>query len=319
MIRLGSDLKFDASHCPADSYMRNKNKTFTPMHFDCPTLFIVGARKGGTSSLYQYISKHPDFEGARLDAGPQVGETFYFSTYYKETQQSWDRYISMFPSGGVMTGDSSANYLDNDRVPKRIYKACGNQARIVMLLRDPVKRYESNFLMRAKYVHDKISNGSISTFVKMQLKSHYRVLKGRTITIKNLTREWNELTGLLPNTMMFHGFYYIHLMNWLCNIPAKNILILNSEEFYRNSSKILDYVYQFLGLKRLDSETYDLITSATYNKGKYKVRSDHRLSSVDIAGLLKVFKPFNQVLFELLHWENHQWLVNIDTPIKADN
>ena len=46
-----------------------------PKHQDCLTLFIVGARKGGTTSLYSYVAKHPDFDGILLNRGPMSGET----------------------------------------------------------------------------------------------------------------------------------------------------------------------------------------------------------------------------------------------------
>ena len=135
-LRLGTDLNFSPlRQCPSDSYMQNATPDGSPQHSNCPTLFIVGARKGGTSSLYQYISKHPDFQGVRLDTGPKVGETFYFSNFY--TKWSWEKYISLFPSSGEMTGDSSVANLVHHLVPKRLYQACGKQAKVVMLLRDP--------------------------------------------------------------------------------------------------------------------------------------------------------------------------------------
>jgi len=56
MVRLGTDLEFDPSQsCPADSYMLNKKRNSTSKHTNCPTRFIVGARKGGTTSLYMYM------------------------------------------------------------------------------------------------------------------------------------------------------------------------------------------------------------------------------------------------------------------------
>lgn len=44
------------------------------------SFFIIGARKGGTTSLYHYISQHPHVKGVSLDAGPQAGELFFFQS-----------------------------------------------------------------------------------------------------------------------------------------------------------------------------------------------------------------------------------------------
>ena len=311
MVKLGSDLNFDSRHCPLGSNMQKRTPNFTPEHLDCPTLFLVGARKGGTSSLYHYISQHPDFGGTKMDAGSKVGETFYFSRFYKV--RSWERYISLFPGGGVMTGDSSVGNLVQSLAPKRLYEACGKQAKVVMLFRDPIKRLESNFLMRSRLHKARVKNQtSISTCLKIELDNYFEEVFKRTLNVKNLPKEWSKLIGLFhpARNMVFEGLYYVHLLNWLCNFPAENILIINSEEFFEKPSTILDIVFQFLGLRRLDTATYDWITSATYNRGSYNVPAYQKLTRTDIMNLLGVYKPFNRVLLELLQWENHQWLMN---------
>ena len=110
--------------------------------------------------------------------------------------------------------------------------------------------------------------------------------------------------------MVFEGVYYVHLLNWLCNFPAENIMIINSEEFYRHPSKILDYVFQFLELQKLDSETHDWITSEVYNKGDYDVPLHQRLSRTDMTNLLGVYRPFNKALLDLLQWNDCNWMMN---------
>lgn len=310
MVRLGTDVKLDLRRCPANALMRNRSLDFSPEHLNCPTLFLVGARKGGTSSLYHYISRHPDFEGTSLLAGPKVGETFYFSKFYK--LKTWDSYISLFPSGGRMTGDASVGNLVHSLAPRRLYVACGKQARVVILLRDPVKRLESNFLMRSRLHTTKIGNQtSISVTVKMTLDIYFQEVLKKTLNMNDLPTEWSKLVGLFPpsRNMVFEGVYYVHLLNWLCNFPAENILIINSEEFFRNPSKILDLVFQFLDLKSLDSDTYNWITSATYNRGDYNVPSFQTLTRTDIANLLGAYRPFNKALFEFLQWDDHSWLM----------
>ena len=58
LTRLGSSLNFDPTTCPPESMVSaTKLRNLEPRHHDCPTLFIVGARKGGTTSLYNYISQ----------------------------------------------------------------------------------------------------------------------------------------------------------------------------------------------------------------------------------------------------------------------
>ena len=308
LVRLGSDLNFDLNQCPSGSLMPTWKENFTPKHLDCPTLFLVGARKAGTSSLYHYIVKHPDFEGTKMDAGPKVGETFYFSHFYEI--RKWEQYLSLFPSGGMMTGDASVGNLVHHLAPRRLYESCGKQAKVIILFRDPINRFESNFLMRSRLGGNRIGNTTaISTVVKLHLDLFFDQALSRTLNVKEMQQEWSKLVNLfLPSqNLVYEGLYYVHLLNWLCNFPAENILILNSEEFYRNPSSILDIVYQFLELKRLNLETYNWITSSTYNRGKYNVPYYQKLSLKDKTNLLGVYRPFNKVLLNLLQWQDLQW------------
>ena len=50
LTRYGIDINFDPETCPSDSLRAmSKLEHATPLHNDCPTLFIVGGRKGGTT------------------------------------------------------------------------------------------------------------------------------------------------------------------------------------------------------------------------------------------------------------------------------
>ena len=305
--RLGSEVKFNINLCPSDSVMLKHNSNNTPLHLDCPTLFVVGARKAGTSSLYQYVTKHPDFEGTRLDWGPKVGETFYFSSHYKT---SWERYIQLFPSDGVMTGDASVGNFVECRVPKRLFESCGKQAKVVMMFRDPVNRFVSNFAMRAQLGSARVQNmTSITTFTKLHLDYFFHNALERKLDVTKMPESWTKLRCLFSPAinMVYEGLYYVHLLNWLCNFPAENILIINSEEFYQKPSIILTQVFQFLGLKELDFDTLQWITANVYNKGKYNIPDYQKLSSIDRKKLLGVYLPFNKALFEILGWHGMEW------------
>lgn len=310
LVRLGSDLDFDLSQCPNHSLMLHTKRDFIPKHLDCPTLYLIGARKAGTSSLYHYICKHPEFRGTKMDAGPKVGETFYFGGLYGK--KSWQQYLSLFPKGGVMTGEASVGNLVNHLVPKRLYEFCWKQAKVVMLFRDPVTRFQSNFLMRSRLERGGIYNeSSISLYLRTQLSQYFQKSLHRTMNMKQTVKDWNKFVGLFrpAQNLVYEGLYYVHLLNWLCNFPAENILIINSEEFYQNSNYILDIVFQFLDLKRLDFETYKWITSTNYNKGKYtNIPTSQKLSSLDKVTLMGAYRPFNKALLELLKWDTVKWV-----------
>ena len=287
-----------------------KTQNTSPLFSDCPTLFVVGARKGGTTSMIQYVSKHEGFKAAQLN-GPKVGEVFFFSNeVWEPNQKQWNWYKSNFPQN-VMSGESSVTYLVHCQVPQRILKSCGKQAKIVILLRNPVDRFVSNFLMRVK-VKDKFYGSKydektpIGSIVEDELK-FYRS-KISNISFPNVLQGWqNMLCRVLPTeSMIFESMYYVHLLNWMCNFPAENIMIINSEEFFSNTSIVLSQVIQFLGLHPLEQEKLKEIASVTYNPGKHHVPRHQQLSKRDQQKLNKVFEPFNMALFQLLNW-NIDW------------
>ena len=308
LTRYGGELgNFDPEMCPPGSLTLNVTH-MTPLHFDCPTLFIVGTPKGGTTTLIELVSMHPNFEGADLHKkGVGKGEIFYFTRcpIDHKAPKTWDQYKEHFPTG-VVTGESTALYLAGCEVPKRLFQACGVKAKVVMLFRNPVHRIISHFVMdRMLQPKKKIS---VDDYVNIQLKN-YNLAAKQLQFYKSVTRDWKK-PSCIPQldviNVVYFGLYYQHLMNWLCNFPANNIMVINSEEFYRHTPRVVTQVLHFIGLNSLPEETNTVINTTVYNKGRYD-KFDTRMSDKLLKQLHNLYKPFNKALFELLHWEDVDW------------
>ena len=128
-----------------------------------PTFFIVGAPKAGTTSLYHYLEEHPE-----VYMSP-IKETNFFSSkqmqeqelYYDATPiQSKNQYLELFKdvSQEKQVGEASVSYLYYTGVAKKILEF-NPKAKIVIMLRNPVDRAFSHFLM------DKRLGLSISSFM----------------------------------------------------------------------------------------------------------------------------------------------------------
>ena len=307
LTRLGSALSFEVDACPTRSLMLGNWQNQTPQHNNCPTLFLVGARKGGTTSLYHYVDQHPDFEGIRLNNQPMDGETFYFTHHLGR----WNKYISQFPEN-CMSGESTVDNMVHCEVPRKLFRACGLQAKVVMLLRNPIERFVSNFLMRVRLGTYAWLPTSMKTNISSEAMSELQIAVN---TLANTTQNYYCAT-LSPKdwrkyrcrfapavNMVYEGMYYIFVMNYLCNIPAENILIVNSEEFFSNPSRILSQIFIFLGLERLNGQQLDSITSAVFNK-RQDIILPHQVLSVAVKNQLNyyAYRPFNAALFKLLQW-----------------
>ena len=307
LTRTEGDLNFNYSSCPRNSIMLNSTRVNAkPLHDNCPQVFIIGARKGGTTSVYQYLSKHPDFKGILLKNGALAGETYYFSKQYKKLP--WNLYISKFPKN-YMTGDASVDNLVNREVPKRLYKYCGRASKVIILLRDPIERYQSNFRMRIRLNLTTIQE--ISTLVNKEVNNLYALFRRRKINMNDLTGNLNKLLCLYQpsKSCIYEGMYYVHLHNWLCNFPSENILILNTKEFLNKTKIIFSQVLDFVGLSPLDDGVLNEIVKVKYNYGgKVEDEPDYRLlSSSDKKRLQAIYKPFNEKLLDLLKWHYVNW------------
>jgi hypothetical protein len=119
-----------------------------------PDFIIIGAMKSGTSSLFAYLSQHPQLypsckkEVHFFDGGlnPKI-DTF-------EKGQAW--YRAHFPLTSKMSIDSktfeaSPLYIFNPLAPKRIFDLVPN-VKIIAVLRNPIERAISH------YFHEKRKN-----------------------------------------------------------------------------------------------------------------------------------------------------------------
>ncbi len=112
-----------------------------------PNFFIVGAQKAGTTSVYQYLRQHPQV------FMPSFKEPHYFSQDGVLLDPdlvvtSEDAYLRLFQDGrGVKcVGEASPSYLRHSPVPLRIHQRVP-AAKIIILLRDPIDRAYSQYLM----------------------------------------------------------------------------------------------------------------------------------------------------------------------------
>ena len=115
-----------------------------------PNFFLVGAHKTGTTSLYFYLKQHPQV------FLPALKEPHFFSRFrpYSEMLFPHPRvsdeaaYLKLFAkaAGYKAVGEASSSYLCDEGAAERIH-AANPHAKIVIMLRDPVGRAYSQYLM----------------------------------------------------------------------------------------------------------------------------------------------------------------------------
>src|SRR5918992_1601997 len=116
-----------------------------------PNFFIVGAQKAATTSLYHYLKNIP---GVYMS---KVKEPSYFAPNYVRPDpgrflRDKKEYLRLFKNarGYIAVGEASPSYLWDPDAPKLIHQTVPH-ARIIMILRDPIERAYSRYLMKKKY------------------------------------------------------------------------------------------------------------------------------------------------------------------------
>ncbi len=189
--------------------------------------FIVGAPKAGTTSLYHYLSEHPETDMSILK------EPNYFSEksikdnylYYKSYPiKKLSRYHSLFKNNNLIKGEASVSYLYYKDVAKSI-KAYNSSARIIIMLRDPIERAFSHYLMdfRLGLINDTFEN---IIFQKSNLSNS-----------KTYFQQYVKL-----------GEYTNQIKRYFNEFPSEQILVVDYDDFKNKTSDVVKKVYKFLNI-----------------------------------------------------------------------
>ncbi|MEM9803811.1 MAG: sulfotransferase [Cyanobacteria bacterium P01_D01_bin.56] len=150
-----------------------------------PTFLIIGVQKAGTTSIYNYLKQHP-----QIYMSP-VKETGFFERDWeaapKDIQRlkkngivTWNQYQRLFAQASqqhVAFGEASPNYMFHYRSSAEQIQRRLPQAKLIAILRDPVQRACSDYLMNMR---DAIGKQTpLAEQVRSRGNSSYVLLKGK--------------------------------------------------------------------------------------------------------------------------------------------
>ncbi|MEE2953720.1 MAG: sulfotransferase [Bacteroidota bacterium] len=192
--------------------------------------FIVGAPKAGTTSLFNYLNRHPDINMC------SVKEPNYFTyqeilnqkLYYERTGliNTLEKYHSLFPLklNSKKSGEGSVSYLFYSGTAKKIYNY-NPYAKIIIMLRDPIQRAFSHYLMdyRLGYISE-----PFNSIIKKESKH------------QDLELYYQQYIHL--------GLYYEQVKRYIDVFGIENVLIINYSDFQNNTQEIIKQVFGFLNV-----------------------------------------------------------------------
>lgn len=240
-----------------------------------PSFLIIGTQKGGTTSLYHDLTEHPDIRAS------SVKEVHFFDEQYAK---GFDWYRKNFPpnlSEGQIAGEASPYYLFHPHAPARAAEWLP-QAKLIVMLRNPIERAYSHYQMMVRRGLESLPFAEALKAEPSRVEAEYERMR-------------REPRYESPNCSFYsylkRGLYAEQLERWYRYFPADQILVLNSEEWFRNPAPLYREVLQFLGLPLREPETY-----AKLNEGSY----EEQIPPDVVAWMKAYYEEPNRRLFELL-------------------
>lgn len=186
-----------------------------------PDFVGLGTQKGGTTTLYELLNKHPQIYL------PECKEVHYFDINYHESLE-W--YASHFidVKEDELCGEITPYYLFHHKAAKRIHELLPN-AKLIILLRDPVERTLSH-----------IFHAQRRGFETLNLE-------------KSIQAEEKRLKSRGQDSMQKHSYvarskYLEQIDRYEILFPKKNILIQKSETLFNEPNRVWEKVLNFLNL-----------------------------------------------------------------------
>ncbi|CAB9521638.1 Heparan sulfate glucosamine 3-O-sulfotransferase 2 [Seminavis robusta] len=344
------------------------NDTITlPM---APDVILAGAMKSGTSYFWNLLRKHPEFIPSRkfeahffdwqFAVPPKDLESHEFWTRFDETAKTREeqmcaarkryiddnfdreqllrmRYNRNNNRRAKLTFEKTPNYMFLPQIPRLVHKICPWNPKIVLILRNPVDRAYSHFVMDSE--KDAV-NLSFEEYIQLELDTmrHY----GLTNVPKIPVEEWGNLDHAdhrhlfqVPETNMTRdevdhadwmvyrqrhmrnylqrGTYSLQLERWKEHFPLnERLLVLDNDRLLKEPRKVMGEVLAFLEAPRPDffaNESVPVDTSESEKMRHARVKGISNLLSIggydpmanSTRRFLEMFyKPYNQQIVNVL-------------------
>lgn len=247
-----------------------------------PDFLLIGAMRSGTTSLYSYLSQHPQI------LQPCKKEVHYFDLRY-DNGQPW--YRAHFPfrrnlSNRFRTFEASPLYIYNPQVPRRIYDLIP-EVKVIAVLRNPTERAISHYFLAKSKGWE-----SAPIYEAMQREEDRLASAAEKKDYTN--------ASFICLSYKRRGLYKEQIERFFKYFMRRQILILSSEQLFKEPGVTLERVFEFVGVDK------------RFKVGDLKPRNvaSNRVSlAAEVYDYLDdFFLPHNRALYGLVHrdfgWEN---------------
>jgi len=191
-----------------------------------PDFFVVGAPKAGTTALYEHLVATPGIciptkEVHYFDTG--IDRSMFFTPTVTDQSAYLGLYTACMPD--ELAGDCTPSYLVDPFAPTRIAAANPN-AKIIVLVRDPVDRAVSHFRFREERIGR----------------------NGRTLLEAVQASQLARVEGYSDSYLVHGGRYSEGISRFRDVLGVDRVLVLFFEDLVTNPEDLVRSVTDFLGV-----------------------------------------------------------------------
>ncbi len=204
-----------------------------------PTFLIVGVQKAGTTSIYNYLQKHP-----QVYMSP-VKETNFLEKDWSSVENSQknkngiltiEDYGKLFDGvkNEIAIGEASPNYLFHYQSSSARIQQYVPDAQLIAVLRNPTERAYSDYLM---HIRDAINYRPLEKQIEHSVHKSFILQK---------------------------GFYYTPIKYYLDIFGKDQVKVFLYENLCENSLKFMQEMYRYIGV----DDTFNVDTSKKVQTAK---------------------------------------------------
>lgn len=216
-----------------------------------PNFLIIGSPKCGTTSMYKYLSQHPNIEFSNRKE-PKFfcwndkdlnfrGNSRVLNQIKATTIQDINEYLALFKNKtSTHIGEASVDYFHSENTAKSI-SDFNPKMKLILILRNPVERAYSDWKHNVKMGYENIRS----------FRKAIDAIAGRK---KNNGVPYFDYLG--------KGNYASHLKEYLSYFNRQNLLVLFFEDFRTDPERTCNEVLEFFG----ENSSFDFQTNTIYTR-----------------------------------------------------
>ena len=239
-----------------------------------PTFLVIGTKRGGSTSLYEWITRHPSIAPSRARKG-----SHYFDVNHT---RGFDWFRSLFEAESptqTITGEASPYYMFHPLALERI-KAELPEAKLIVALRNPATRAWSHYQYEKARGHENLS------FVDALDREDERLAGEEERLREDPSYQSAEHRH---HTYLRRGHYAEQLTKVLELFPAEQLLVIQSEALFEDPNRELTRVWDYLGLPHVHLEGLRAHKAGSYDQVPPEIA----------ARLEAYYEPLNAQLYAL--------------------